>query len=178
MTGGSSGGSGTPASTDTTLNSDLVKIFVSLIVSILIGILAYFQLKFLFSAPLLLQEYHKIVDSITAIFLAFSPAFFIFLYSSESIKLSITNLGIRHSIDRYFVMSILTSLAFMINSIIGIVFSYIDYNSIATPTLLLNSHTSINGFIFSLSIVLAAMLLFWNIFYGRFVLAIIKALIH
>lgn len=163
---------------DETLTSDRWLLIVSLGVSIAAFLLCLKFSAFVAVNSNLLREYHKTVITISAIFLAFSPAFFAFIYSNDNLKNSILSLKIKHSVNRYFKYSSLASLIFLFLSIVGVIAAYTEPQSKFVPKFISQNYVTINLVLFSSSIAVALNLIYWSVLFGQLVISIVNRVVR
>jgi hypothetical protein len=72
------------------------------------------------------QEFSKLLVSISAVYLAFSPAFYVFIYSSDKVLSKIKGANAKKDFDQYFKNSMRISIFLVISSSISTFASYID----------------------------------------------------
>lgn len=166
------------SSIDETKRFDTQLFFVSTTIILAISTSIFIFNSFISQNLSLLREYHKSVITIAAIFLAFSPAFFAFLYSNDNLKAAIISLKINYSVTRYYKHSFVYSLAFLVISILGIIFSYMDPSNSSTPFSLVKNYYAINGLLFSISIFCFLNLIFWSVLFGQLVVSIVNRVVR
>lgn len=138
--------------------------------------LLIFSLVFLSSVALLIpidfsknkelfQEFHKAMIGLSAILFAFTPAFFVFTYSSPAISEGLVRLKIKDSVNNYFKYSITYSALLLASSVLGIFPSYLpDYRYSFFAALFLTA-VSLSSLIISI---------YWTFLFGRLVYKTIK----
>lgn len=113
------------------------------------------------------QEFHKAVIALSAIFLAFSPAFYALLYSNPSLQERIRNLRIKDALDSRFRFSTISAFILTMSSLIGVVVSYT-----------LDSVGIINICLFAFVVGALVSTSYWTLQYGRLALRIIAHLMR
>lgn len=115
------------------------------------------------------QEYNKLILGIVAIFLAFSPVFYVFTYSNNEIKEIIVKISIKKDYDFYFKKSLIFSFLILITSLFAVIISYLEINEIYTKAYTILTSISISSTITAL---------YWIYLFGKLSIQMISELIN
>lgn len=140
-----------------------------ILLSFLIGLTIFTSFEFSKNRAVF-QEYLKTVVSLAAIIFAFSPAFYVFTYSSPQISGKLIARNFRIYVDRYFKYSAIYSTLLIGTCLFGLIPAYISEN---TP-LIRNLTITLT----SLSVAMLTLSLYWSFLLGRSVyVAIVKFIV-